>query len=150
MELEISCPTWQDSSLKQKLESQIVALYESILEYEAQALCFYQRATIARFLRSIPNLDDPSSLLEEVRRKDEFCKDLDALRRHQELYSLSESHEKKLTEIDKAIKLLSQPAGSSVVTEPASKFVLQFEIIATDNFRPSICEHSLDHYASNE
>lgn len=87
---------------------------------------------VARFLRSIPNLDDPSSLLEEVRRKDSFCKDLDVLRRHRDLHSLAESHGEKLSEIEKAVKLLSAPADSTLVREPPGTLILQSLRIRAD------------------
>lgn len=44
----------------------IISLYAAILEYEAVALCFFQRGTVSRWGRSITKTDDFKGILEEI------------------------------------------------------------------------------------
>ncbi|KAI9857093.1 MAG: hypothetical protein M1824_005018 [Vezdaea acicularis] len=87
-----------------EIEFLYVTREDTTLKQEFEAL---------RFLRSIPNLDDPSVVLSDIRRRDAACKDIgevfnsqDARVRHQEILTIFKLHEEKMYSL---IQELHQP-----------------------------------------
>jgi N-terminal domain of NWD NACHT-NTPase/NACHT domain len=68
--------TRDDITLKKEFEDAVISLYARILEYQANAACYFGRNTFVRFLRNIPKMDKWVELLTEIRGLDAHCREL--------------------------------------------------------------------------
>ena len=66
----------QDRSRHEEFEKCLVDLYATILMYQVAAACHCKRSTFSRFLRNLPKVDDWAKMLDDINKKDTYCKGL--------------------------------------------------------------------------
>jgi hypothetical protein len=92
-------------SLKPKFEECLTDLYSYILECQIAMAVHNSRSSVARFLRSVPKLDDWAGVSQKINEKDSTCLSFASIfdseeqdRRHKRLKSLFEEQRKKIEE----------------------------------------------------
>lgn len=116
-QIEVLYASRPGTTLKHEFERLLVSMYKHIICYQISAAGYYQRNTMLRFWRSIPRLDDLSTVLATIRQEDNACKSIgqvfdstDAVKRHEELRIM----------IDRLLKQGINQEDQSFVTQPCN------------------------------
>lgn len=127
--VELICQSRQEVIFDKDFEGRLLELYEQILKYQVSAAVFYQRNTGARFLRSIPKLDDVSDVLAQLRRSDLECMKLlqllftkDELIRHSDILLFLNSLKEDLATVSQTIREMSKGKLMPPETRPSIPF----------------------------
>ena len=142
--VEFICEKRQEVIFDKDFEERLLELYEQILKYQASAAVFYQRNTGARFLRSIPRLDDVSDVLAHLRQTDLECIELlqilftkDELVRHSDILLFLNSLKEDLATVSQDVRQMTRgklvppekPPSIPFAFDPDPKFTGRMDVI---------------------